>query len=263
MIVNNKIGITLSGGGFRGIAHLGALRYITELGITPNEISGASVGSLIGAFIAQGYPPDEILQFSKKEKIFSYSDLAGKGGLFNTLVFEKLVKKYIPHDSFEGLKMPLYVSVTDLTHAQSLIFNSGCLSFAVRSSCCFPLVFQPVHYRENIYLCDGGLMNNFPVEEVRTTCSKVIGINVDPVSTFEEPMTYKNIIARIIRIATSQKAIHSKDRCDIYLQPDDLDRFSTFDTKRTDEIFQCGYACAKQFEKEFLALKAFQVSGNT
>lgn len=256
MILNNKIGITLSGGGFRGIAHLGILKYLFELGIKPGMISGASVGSLVGAFIAQGYAPEEILQFSKKEKLFSYSDFfTSRGGLFSTMVFEKLIKKYIPHDSFEKLKIPLYVSVTDITHAESLIFSEGSLSFAVKSSCCFPLVFQPVVFNGNTYLCDGGLLNNFPVEQIRPLCNKIIGINVDPIGTQEGPLGYKAMVARIIRMTTALKAVHSKYLCDIYLQPDELNKYSTFETKKIDAIFQSGYDYAKGLKKEFLALK--------
>lgn len=255
-MADNKIGITLSGGGFRGIAHLGVLKYLFEIGIKPSVISGASAGSLIGAFVAQGYMPDEILEFSKKEKFFSYSDFfRTKGGLFSTLVFERLIKKYIPHDSFEQLKIPLYVSVTDITHAESLIFNKGSLSFAIKSSCCFPLVFRPSLYKDDIYLCDGGLLNNFPVEPIQQICDKIVGVNVDPISTFEGPIGYRNIVARIIRMATALKAVNSKHLCNVYLQPDELDQYSTFDTKSIDAIFQLGYNYTKGFKKELLVLK--------
>ena len=256
MTSNPKIGITLSGGGFRGIAHLGVLKYIFETGIKPAAISGASVGSLIGAFIAQGFTPEELLDVSKKEKFFSYADFfSSRGGLFSTAVFEKLIKKYIPHDSFEKLKIPLYVSVTDITHAESLIFSKGSLSLAVKSSCCFPLVFKPVLYKDDTYLCDGGLLNNFPVEQIRPICDKVIGVNVDPISTMHGPLGYRALVARIVRMATALKAVNSKHLCDIYLQPDELDNFGTFDTTKIDEVFQLGYDYAKKFKKDILSLK--------
>lgn len=256
MIMNNKIGMVLSGGGFRGVAHLGALQYLSEIGIQPDEISGASAGALVGAFIAEGYTPKETLLFCKKEKFFSYSDLSVKnGGLFNTVVFEKIIKKYIPHDSFEGLKRPLYVSVTDLTNASALIFNQGNLSFAVKASCCFPLVFQPVIYNEDTYLCDGGILNNFPVEQVRASCNKVIGMNVNPIYKYKGSLSYKDIITRIIRITTSRVTVFPETTCDVYLQPDGLDRYSTFDTKKIDELFQLGYQYAAKFEDDFLMLK--------
>lgn len=259
MKTDNKIGVTLSGGGFKGIAHLGALQFLYELNIKPNEIAGVSAGALVAAFIAEGYAPEEIFQFSKKEKFFNYSDItsvAGKrGGLFDTIVFEKIIRKYIPHDSFEGLKIPLYVSVTDLTNAQSIIFSEGNLSLAVRSSCCFPLVFQPVLYKDNTYLCDGGLLNNFPVEQVKASCDKVIGINVSAINKMESELSYKEIVSRVIRIATSSMLKSPETICDVYLQPDELNRYGTFDSKKSVELFRLGYAYAKKYEKEFLILK--------
>jgi NTE family protein len=247
MTQHNKIGITLSGGGFKGIAHLGILKYLFEQGIAADVISGASVGALIGAFIAQGYTPDEILKFSKKERLFHYSDFfKSKGALFSTTVFENLIKKYIPHDSFEKLKLPLYVAVTDITNATSLIFNEGSLSFAIKASCCFPLVFQPVLYKKNIYLCDGGVLNNFPVEHIRPICSKVIGINVDPIGTLDGAIGYKTMIARIIKMTTALKAVHTKHLCDIYFEPEELSKYSLFEVKKTDEIFELGYNYAKK-----------------
>lgn len=256
MIVNNKTGITLSGGGFRGIAHLGILQYLDEIGILPDAVAGASAGALVGAFIAEGYTPLEILQFAKEEKFFSYSDVSNKnGGLFSTDIFERVIRKYIPHDTFEGLKIPLYVSVTDLTNARSLIFNQGALSFAIKASCCFPLVFQPVLYQDGAYLCDGGLTNNFPAEQIRATCNKSIGININPISKAEGKLGYREIISRIIRMTTSGIKADTRSNCDIYLQPDDINQFSTFDTKRIDEIYQFGYTYARQFERDFLTLK--------
>lgn len=256
MIVNNKIGITLSGGGFRGIAHLGIIQYLQELGIKIDAISGASAGALVGALIAEGYAPLEILRFAKEEKYFSYSHTwANNGGIFDTVIIEKIVKKYIPHDSFETLKMPLYVSVTDLTNAKPLIFNAGSLSFAVKASCCFPLVFQPVLYKDDIYLCDGGLMNNFPIEQIRATCNTSIGINVNPINREDNKFGYKEIINRIIRITTSSIKSDASNNCDIYLQPDEVNRFSTFETGKADEIYQIGYDYAKTFREALLAIK--------
>ncbi len=257
MIVNNKLGITLSGGGFRGIAHLGVLQYLQELQMAPNEISGSSAGALIGALIAEGYTPAEVLQCCQQEKLFSYSDISVRGGgLFNTAILEKIVKKYIPHDSFAGLKKPLYVAVTDLTNARPLIFNQGSLSFAIKASCCFPLVFQPVLYN-GAYLCDGGVMNNFPVEQVRAGCAKVIGINVDPIGKMEGVPGYKSIVARLIRIVTSSSMQTPAKHCDLYMQMDELNAFGTFDATKTDELYQAGYLHAQQYHDELLAIRLY------
>lgn len=256
MIVNNKIGITLSGGGFKAIAQLGILQYIKELDVELHAVSGTSAGALVGAFIAAGKLPLEILEIAKQEKFFSYTDFSMRGdGLFSTDVFEKLIKKHIPHDNFESLNMPLYVAVTDLTNASLLIFNQGSLSFAVKASCCFPLVFQPVLYNGNSYLCDGGLLNNFPIEQIRATCNKCIGININPVNQLNGKLNYKEIIQRIIRIATSNISKETISHCDIYLQPDEINNFSTFDTGKVDILFDLGYTYAKKYKQNFLSLK--------
>lgn len=255
MIVNKKLGLTLSGGGFRGLAHLGIIQYLQELEIEISAISGASSGALVGAFIAEGYSPQQVLQFTKDESFFGYSNFSmRRGGLFSTDIFERIIQKYIPHNSFEGLKIPLYVSVSDLTNAQSLIFNQGDLAFAVKSSCCFPLVFQPVPYKGG-FLCDGGVMNNFPVDQIRATCFKSIGINVSPLSRAEGLMGYRDIVQRIIRITTSSIKMDAKQNCDFYLEPEGINQFTTFDANKLDDIFQLGYDYAKKFQDEFLKMK--------
>ncbi|MES2267029.1 MAG: patatin-like phospholipase family protein [Bacteroidota bacterium] len=255
MIVNNKIGITLSGGGFRGIAHLGVLQYMEELGISFDAISGASAGALIGAFIAEGYTPVEIFKFAKTENFFNYSDLfQGSGGLFSPDIFERIITKYIPHDSFEQLKVPLYVSVTDLSNARSLVFNQGSLSFAIKSSCCFPMVFIPVNYYNDTILCDGGILNNFPSEHINATCGKSVGVDVNSIELTKGPLGYGEIVDRILRIITSKIDKDGANYCDVFIQPGELRKFSTFDTKHMDEIYQIGYEHAKKFQNDLLSL---------
>lgn len=255
MIVNDKIGITLSGGGFRGIAHLGVLQYLYELGIRPDAVSGTSAGAIVGAFIAEGYEPKEIFDFAKAEKFFRYSYIfRSTSGLFKTKEYERVIKKYIPHDSFDKLKIPLYISVTDLTNAQNLIFNQGPLSLAVQASASVPLVFSPVKYK-NAYLCDGGIMNNFPVEAISATCNKVIGVNVNPIEKYEGNLSFRSILWRVIRIATSNYTREHISQCDVYIQPEELNKINAFSSKHMDESYAIGYDCAKKFEKELKALK--------
>lgn len=261
MIVNTNLGVVLSGGGYRAAAQLGVLQFLSERNIIPSAISGASAGALVGAFVAAGYKPAEILQFGKVEKFFSFSHLLPKNsGLFDTLIVEKLIKKYIPHNSFGQLKMPLYVAVTDLTYGQSLIFTEGDLSLAIKASCAFPLVFQPVPLGDR-YLCDGGVLNNFPIEQIKATCNKVIGINVNPLDSIPDLLTYRSIVARMIRITTSRIAKDAASACDVYLQPTGLGEFNTFDTGKIDFTYQLGYECARQHEVPLLKLKESLDSG--
>lgn len=254
MLVNDKVGLVLSGGGFRGLAQLGVIKYMRELGLDIDLISGTSAGAIFGSLVANGYEPEEILGFCKKEKFFSYSNISIKnGGFFSADILEKLIKKYIPHDDFDALQLPFYATATDLTNGRALTFDQGSISFAVKASSCFPLVFQPVEYGD-VYLCDGGLMDNFPIGPLKSSCRYFIGVNVNPINISEGKFGYKGLISRIIRIATSTLNHEDTSACNIYIEPNNINQFTTFDVQRLDEIFQLGYACAQKFEADFKAI---------
>lgn len=254
MVVNDKIGLVLSGGGFKALAQLGFLHYLFELKMPFHAVSGTSAGALIGAFLAQGFTPYQLLEICKEERIFSYSLVSFRnGGVFSANIIEKMILKHIPHNNFESLKMPLHVHVTDLTHGRELTFNQGELALAVKASCSFPLVFQPVAYQDSL-LCDGGLMNNFPYENIALTCNQLIGINVNPINTLEGKMSYKQIIGRIVRIASSKLSKDAKSACTMYLEPEGIENYGMFDTSKTEELFELGYKAAVQRKAQLLEM---------
>lgn len=252
--MSKKIGLVLSGGGIRGIAHLGVLQYLEELGIRPSFISGTSSGALIGAFYSAGYRAAEILTIAKAEKFFSFSGLQIKNvGLFNPEIFEIIIKKYIPDDQIESLLIPLSISVTDLTNAKLLIFNKGSLSLAVKASCCVPVVFQPVILK-GAYLFDGGILNDFPIEPLENVCEKIIGVFVNSLVINEHKMGYIEIMERTLQIALHNNVRKQKERCDVYIEPPEMSRFKIFDFNKMDEIYQFGYAYAQNYTTELLKL---------
>src|SRR4026207_977840 len=104
----HKIGIALSGGGTRGVVHIGVLKALEENGIFPSIISGCSAGSIVGAMYAQGYSPSEILSIaSERSLLWMFSlRLPTKGFVTHTFL-RKMLKRYITVDSFEELKKPL------------------------------------------------------------------------------------------------------------------------------------------------------------
>lgn len=252
--MDHTIGLALSGGGIKGIAHLGVLQYMTELGIRPNRIAGTSAGSLVGVFYAAGYSPKEILEVAKAEKFFNYSNLLLKrGGVFTPDVFERIIQKYIPHDSFEQLQIPVYITATDLTNGALVVFDKGPLSLAVKASCCVPLVFQPVLY-EGMYLSDGGILNNFPTDLIEDKCDKIIGVNVTAVQKMEGKMGYKKMIERTFHVSLNNSVKNKIEKCYVYMEPPNMGNYHTFEFKKIDEIYQVGYQHAQQFEAELLRL---------
>ena len=130
-----KLALILSGGGARGMAHVGALKIFDELGIKFDAIAGCSVGATIGAFYASGKSGQEIEDFINSNDIyrnfnFSFNSL----GIKNITKLENLFEKFIGTDNFSQLKTPLYVNATNISSGQEVVFYKGSLKKAFFNS---------------------------------------------------------------------------------------------------------------------------------
>jgi NTE family protein len=256
MKTSNKIGIALSGGGIKGAAHIGVLKFLSELGIQPTVFSGSSAGALIGAFAAANYSPEEILTFFKSTTIFSPSNFAwGKPAFINTHKFEDSLKSYFPDDSFEALHHALYVSVTDITHGLTKVFHQGPLIKILMASSAYPVLFSPIEMDKILY-ADGAILNNFPVEPLQGKCDKIIGINVHKrrvIKNDELTSSYK-MFRRAYEISTHYSNFKKYKDCDVVIEMEDLNRFSTLRTNHAEDIYTIGYETAFQHKMELLSL---------
>jgi NTE family protein len=249
-----KIGLVLSGGGVRGMAHLGVLKALDELGVKISAISGTSAGSIVGAFYSAGYKPEEILNIAKTQKFFGFSNLLfGKAGLFNMQAFESVYKNYFPHNSIEKLKIPMTITATDIVKGQIHYFTKGNLSQALMASSCVPLVFEPVKV-ENTIMMDGGILNNFPVEPLLSTCEKIIGVNVNAISENFDQIHMKDMLDRSFHIAMKGAMQEKEKYCNVFIEPENMSRFGMFDLSKIDEIYLEGYKCAMQKRTEILGI---------
>ncbi|MFO0357266.1 MAG: patatin-like phospholipase family protein [Sphingobacteriaceae bacterium] len=236
-----KIGIALSGGGARGLGHIGVLKALEEKGIKPSIISGTSAGAMFGAFYAAGYSLDKIIKISKKTNFFSLKNiLFGKSGFLNMNAFEELIEEHIPGNSFESLKLPLYVATTDIIKGETVYFSSGVLSKAVMASSCIPMVYEPIKYNETYYL-DGGLMNNLPVEIIKDKCDFLIGSYVNSMSLKLKDLHMKDMIDRGFHLALSASIKDKAKLCNLFIEPADMSRYSMFDMDKADEIIDFCY----------------------
>ena len=121
-----RLGMVLSGGGARGLGHVGVLAALAEQGIQPDVAAGTSAGSIVAALWAAGYSPDEMLEFFVEKNPFRLSKLAlSKPGFFDTEKVLADFRQYFPEDSFEALKKPVYLTATDLIEGKAEIFASG------------------------------------------------------------------------------------------------------------------------------------------
>lgn len=236
-----KTGISLSGGGARGIAHLGVLESLQNHGIEPDVISGASMGAIVGCLYAAGYQPRFILEEVKREKLTKFISWSLPGdGFFDLEYMEELLSHHVPVNNFSALKKPLYISVSNLNTGKNEVISEGALFEFVIASASIPIVFKPRIINHQTYV-DGGLLNNLPAFAIRDLCEKVIGVNVNHSGQVEKVSGMKEIAERCLRLAIESNVRENLEACDILVQPEKVADFFTFDFRKADEIFQAGF----------------------
>lgn len=234
-------GISLSGGGARGLAHIGVLSALEECGIYPSVIAGCSMGAVVGAFYAAGYTPAEMLALVKKEKLHKlFKWRLPKEGMLSLDVLRERMREYIPQDSFKALKKPLFVAVSNISKGQGEIISSGSLHRAVLASASVPIVFDPQVLHGQYYV-DGALYDNMPVDPLLGRCDRIIASNVNYSGPVKELSGIKSIAERVYRLAINQHVWKNFQKCDIVIDPPDLRNHSVFDFKHLDAIVGIGY----------------------
>lgn len=241
-----KKGLVLSGGGIRGMAHIGLIKALHERGLVIDEVAGTSVGALVGALYANGTPIDDMLQFFKDTPLFQYNYFTfNKAGLIDTERYFKVFKEYFPKDSFEALNKKLFVVATDLLNGKEVVFHSGALIHTLLASAALTPVFSPVEIGGVLY-ADGGIMNNFPKEYIDANCDMVIGSNVTIAGRLEKK-ELKNawqLGTRITSLSIYSSSVGKLEQCDICIEPPELEQIGVFDKKNIEKAYIIGYDTA-------------------
>jgi NTE family protein len=239
----HKVGIALSGGGTRGIVHIGVLQALEDNGIFPSIISGTSAGSIVGALYAHGISPKEILNISGEHNLlWIFSLKIPNAGFARHTLLRKMLKQYIPENSFDTLKKPLHVAIANLNTGKTEIISSGPLSDVIVASSSIPVLYEPIKIGEYWY-ADGGLLMNLPVSPIRPLASYVIGVNLIPRTTVdsEEVNTIIGIAARTFSLAAINTIEPELKYCDLLIEPAEIAQYSRFNFKNTQEMYDIGY----------------------
>ena len=243
MLQDKSIGLVLSGGGVRGMAHIGLIKAMREHGIEADMVAGTSIGALVGALYANNNSVEEMLTFFKETPIFQYSFFTiNKPGFIDTERYVSIFKRFFPNNSFESLQKPLFVVATDLLSGKERVFDRGPLIKPLLASAALPPVFSPVDIDDVLY-ADGGIMNNFPKEYIDTRTNFVIGSNV----SITVPMQKKDLrnsiqltgrVTSLMIHASNDEKLHE---CDLYIEPKELDKIGVLDKKGIENAFAIGY----------------------
>lgn len=243
MSEKHHLGIVLSGGGVRGVAHIGLLKALEENGIVPEVISGSSAGALVGALYAAGHSTEKMLQFFKNVPLFKFSFYSAvKPGLLDIENYRIFFDGYFPEDDFSVLKKSLFVATTDIAQAKSVIFHEGPLIDPLLASAALPPLFTPVDINGR-YHGDGGIMNNFPMEPLVGRCKYIIGSHVNPVKLMSNQQ-FKNTIRVFLRAVDLRfyaEALTKTKDCTYFFEPEELYDYNMLDTSCIDDVFAIGY----------------------
>ena len=270
-----KVGVSLAGGGIRGIAHVGVLKALEENNIKVAAIAGTSAGSIIATLYAMGYSPyyiyllfkryaRDIINIRSKPIIngitnFIRNNKIGIAGLSDGNEFEKMYDELARKKGFRligDIKMPLLVSAVDIGESKEYIFTNCAsrknikdnyiteigIGRAVRASSSFPAIFCPCEYKNHIFM-DGGVLNNLPTEELKKVYTgKIISVNFesDPVYNDYDIM---NIIMKTLDIMGNKLSINSLKKSDFVLTVP-TDGTGLIDVDKMDICYKYGYEIA-------------------
>ncbi|WP_008639716.1 patatin-like phospholipase family protein [Bizionia argentinensis] len=252
-----KVGLVLSGGGAKGLAHIGVLKVIDSLGIRIDYVAGTSMGAIIGSLYAAGYSGKQIdtifrdVDFDKivndnlprAAKTFYERDNAERYAVIlpfdkfklklpsalsrgqNTLsLLSKLTLHVSDVDDFSKLPIPFFCVATDVETGKAVILDKGSLAQSTLASGAFPSLFQPVVIDDQI-LIDGGVVNNYPIDELKAKgMDIIIGVDVqDGLATREALKSAPDIILQINNYRTINDMIWKSKKTDVYIKPDITD----------------------------------------
>ncbi len=282
-----KIGITLSGGGAKGLAHIGILQAIDSAGLNIDFITGTSMGSVVGGLYAAGYsgkdietmarPLDWAVLFSSSpqldqisiEEKSEYEKYAlivpiekrkikiGRGLIDGQELWLKLAEFFEPVYNirdFSKLPIPFKCMGTDLSTGNVVEMDHGNIVNAIRASMAIPSVFTPVHYDDKL-LADGGMVDNFPVMNVKQMGADfVIGVNLNHgLSKAEDLESTLDILGQIAFFKDAATIEKNKAACDIYIFPD-LTGYGAGSFGDSDTIINRGIETGKKYYAQFKRL---------
>lgn len=253
--MKKKLGFALGSGGSRGVAHIGFLRAMEENGVRPDYIVGCSMGAVVGAAYASGFPLDKMEEAVKKLRLLDLIAPTGKrGGLFDTKKVRKLLEKYIGDITFADLKIPFRCVAVDMITQRVIEFSKGSLLDAVIASSSIPSVFRPLE-KDGMRLIDGGILERVPFMQVKDMGADVV-VAVDVLgqrSTKEKCPTTLGVLLEAIDIADNARTRIRRqtyqDQIDFWIEPE-LGDMSQYVVKNLGFAAEKGYEIGQKYAKE-------------
>ncbi|MBP1840318.1 patatin-like phospholipase family protein [Formosa algae] len=274
-----KVGLVLSGGGAKGLAHIGVLKVIDSLGVRIDYVSGTSMGAIVGSLYASGYSGKEIDSIFKSvnfdniiidnipRQAKTYYERENSERYALTLPFDgfklrlptalsrgqntfNLLSELTLHvkniSDFNELPIPFFCMTTNMETGQAVLLDKGNLAQAVMASGALPTLFQPVTIDDGVYI-DGGVVNNYPLDEMKAKgVDLIIGVDVqDALSKSKDLKSATEILYQIQNYKTLSDMVKKIEKTDIYIKPD-ITNFNVISFDQGEDIIKNGVLAANK-----------------
>lgn len=273
-----KVGVVLSGGGAKGLAHIGVLKVLEEQGVQVDYITGTSMGAIVGGLYASGYTASELDSIfssidatalirdyiprisksfyeKKNDEIYALTlpfdkfkiglPKAFSRGMYNYNLMNRLLAHVRHVRDFNDLNIPFLCVATNIETGKPVLIDSGYLPQAILASGAFPSLFAPVLIDDK-HLIDGGIVNNYPIEELKALGADiVIGVDVqDGLKDIDAISGAADVLLQISNYSTINQMKNKIGETDIYIKPD-ISGYTVVSFEEGKAIIQRGVAAAE------------------
>lgn len=255
LFMRKKLGLCLGAGGARGVAHVGFLQALEEAGVTPDYITGCSMGSVVGGVYACGVSVEHIRErfFSLKlpELLSPEFRFLRSAGFFKTDKMKKIIADEIGSTTFRETKIPFACVAVDLLSGKEHVFREGLVVDAIVASSSIPTLFCPMLTKRGEFLVDGGIVDRVPADLLKKMGADVV-VAVDVLGETKElsalPDSTMGILLRMIDVMDGcrTKLLREKRKrnIDLWLEPE-LEGMSQYTLKDVSFAYERGYECGR------------------
>lgn len=253
---NSGIGLALSGGAVRGIAHIAVLDVLEQEGVPIHAIAGTSAGSIVGALYCAGMPVSQIQRIllnTKWKDVLKFT--VPRTGLISSDGIYRFMENILPVKKFSALPLPFAAIATDLRSGEKVSITTGSIARAVQASCSLPVIFTPTEINRKA-LVDGGVSSQMPVRAVREQfgLAKVIAVNVNYRAL--ELERFDNLVKIAMHLSAlwaSRNAREEEKLADVLIQVN-AGGIPLYDLSKSKELLKRGKKAAEEKISEIRAM---------
>lgn len=240
-VKRRRLGLALSGGATRGLAHIGVLQALEDNGITPDYLSGTSIGAFAAALYAFGVPLQEIRSVGQGMTPLNVSKLKlSRFAMFSNEEMGRLIQSKIGKARIEESPIPLAIITVDIGTGAKVVMRQGEVAPAVMASNAVPGIYRPI-YIDGRMLVDGGIAEDVPISPLRPMGADfIVAVNLSAERLYRRPENIIDIILNAIDIAIDEDTKAQVQSADVLIEPR-LSHFPRMDVNKIDELIAEGY----------------------